>query len=419
MRAALGRAGSPRSEGAHDPARAGRSHRRRRRSRAGHSSLSRRRAFARAAAFAFGLSLWVGCASPPPADGPPRLTRSESIPWDDLRAASAGDGSALAAKLPEGVGRLDRVLRRRAVYRLPGFAFGHLVLGPGALYPYHAHATPEAYHVVSGEAEWSVDGETRRVGPGTTLYHAPYADRRWVTVSEEPLRVVWARWAPDGDRAGFRIDALRKRGGAMTGDFFDRESKSRTILPIDLARPVVDPPPGSILDGMRRARLAARTQAPRRPPVRAFVDSVGVPWNVEIPGVRWRLVFATPDLEWGHLIVTGPAERTLPAGAVPALIHVLSGRATFRVGADRNLAVRAGTSVAVAPGEVLEVDFGAAAAGEATPEPLRAFWVRRAPDPDLSDWARDDFLIEPVPEPPPGAALPRDVRFFPDRADPR
>lgn len=401
MAGVLGRAGTPGSDGAHDPAQAGLSH------------LRRRRAPARAAALAFGLSLLLlGCAAPPRAEGPPRITRSESIPWVDARAALGYDGSGVTAKLSQAVDRIDRVLRNRAVYRIPGFAFGQLMLGPGALYPYHAHASPEAYHVVSGEAEWSVDGETRHVGPGTTIHHAPYADHRWVTVSEEPLRVVWARWAPDGDRAGFRVDALRKRGGAMTGDFFEGERKSRVLLPIELARPVVDPPPGSVLDEMRRARLAARAAEPRRPPVRAFVDSVGVPWNVEIPGVRWRMVFATPDLEWGHLVVTGPSERTLPAGAAPALIHVLSGRATFRVGSERNLDVRAGTSVALAPGEALEVDFGAAAAGDALPEPLRAFWVRHAPNPDLSYWVRDEFLVEPMPEPPPGASLAPDVRFF-------
>ena len=378
------------------------------------SILRRRRALARAAACVFGAAFLAACAStPPPADGPPRITQSDSIDWVDVRAALGYNWSGVAEQLPEEVDRVDRVLRNRAVYRVPGFAFRHLMLGSGALYPYHSHASPEAYHVISGEGEWSVDGETRRVGPGTTIYHAPYADHRWITVSDEPVRVVWAQWAPDGDRSGLTAEALRRRGGVTTGDFFDGEGKSRSILPTRLAAPVAEPNADSVIEVMRKARLEARTREPRRPPVRAFVDSAGVPWNDELPGVRWRLVFATPDLEWGHAIVEGPAERTVPGGQVPSLIHVLSGEATLRVGEERNLPLRPGTSVALAPGEAFEIDFGAAKQeGSPKPAPLRLFWVRRAPEPDLSYWARDYFLVEPMPEPPASAELPRDAAFF-------
>ena len=114
-------------------------------------------------------------------EGPIRITHSPEIPWVEVRTALGYNWSEAVNALPDEVDRIDRVLRNRAVYREPGFSFGHLMLGSGALYPYHAHASPEAYHVISGEAEWSVDGETRRVGPGTTIYHAPYADHRWVT----------------------------------------------------------------------------------------------------------------------------------------------------------------------------------------------------------------------------------------------
>ncbi|MCR9096819.1 MAG: dimethylsulfonioproprionate lyase family protein [bacterium] len=347
-------------------------------------------------------------------EGPVRLTHSSETPWVELRSARGYNGSAAVKAMPTEVERIDRVLRNRAVYREPGFGFGHLMLGSGALYPYHAHAAPEAYHVLSGVAEWSVDGETRRVGPGTTIYHAPYADHRWVTVSEEPLRVVWAQWVPDGDRSGLIADAVRRRGGSTTGNFFEGERRSVSLLPTKLAAPVADVPPGTVLDEMRRKRLEARHVEPSRPAVRIFVDSFGIPWNTEQDGVRWRAVFGTPDLEWGHVEIRGPGQRELPASSAPWLLHVLSGEARVRIADGGDLRVSAGSSVVVRPGEPLEVEFESEDrdAWDQVP-PLRALFTRWAPDGDMSYWARDYFLVEPMPEPPAEATLPKDVSFFP------
>jgi len=353
----------------------------------------------------------LGCASA----GPERIrsTQSDETSWVEVRTATGFNWSEAVTLMPDAVDRIDRVLRNRAVYRQEGFGFGHLMLGPGALYPYHSHSSPEAYHVLSGVAEWSVDGETRRVGPGTTIYHAPYADHRWTTVSEEPLRVVWAQWVPDGDRAGMVSDAVRRRGASSTGAFFTGETRSTSILPTKLAAPVGETVPGSIFDDMKAARSRARAREGARPPIRAFVDSVGVPWNTELPGLRWRAVFGTPDLEWGHVEIRGPGTRKIPASAVPWLLHVLSGDARIEAGGDDAVDARAGTSVVIQPGEGVEVRFEEAPdGGWDEVAPLRAFWVRWTPAGDLGYWARDYFLVEPMPEPPPGATLPKDVPFF-------
>jgi quercetin dioxygenase-like cupin family protein len=354
------------------------------------------------------------CASAPSSVAP-RLTQADETPWVELRRTEGSGWSAAAATMSADLRRLEHALRNRTVHRGEGFAFGQLMLGPGALHPYHSHGAPEAYHVLSGEAEWSVDGETRRVGPGTTIYHAPWADHRWVTVSPEPLRVLWAQWAPDGDRSGLVADGLSRRGGSTTGTFLEGERRSRIVVPIDLAVPVREPEPGSVIDEMRRARLAARRAEPKRPPIRTFVDSVGVPWNTEHPGVRWRMVFVTPDLEWGHLIVRGPGQREVPAGAAPSLLHVLSGRAAVRVADGPDLPARPGTTIAIQPGEFFEVEFASARGQGAPAEPLRAVWVRWAPGAEPSDPTRGDLLVEPPTDPPIGAALPRDVPFFPTR----
>lgn len=352
----------------------------------------------------------IACAG---SDGPVQLTRGSEVPWDAVRTANGANWSAAVKAMPTEIARIDRVLRKRAVYREPGFRFGHLMLGAGALYPYHSHAAPEAYHVLSGEAEWSVDGETRRVGPGTTIYHAPYTDHRWVTVSDEPLRVVWAQWAPDGDRSGLIADTVLRRGGSTTGDFFEGERRSSPVLPTKLVVPVGQAASGTIIEEMRRKRLEARQAEPSRPPVRIFVDSFGIPWNTAQAGVRWRAVFGTPDFEWGQVEIRGPGQRELPASAAPWLLHVLSGEARVRIGEGGDLRVSAGSSVVLRPGEPLEVEFEAGGRDEwSTVPPLRALFVRWAPDGDMRYWARDFFLVEPTPEPPPSAALPKDVPFF-------
>jgi len=360
--------------------------------------------------------LWItlvslGCATADP--DRIRSTQSDETGWVEVRTATGFNWSEAVALMPEAVDRIDRVLRNRAVYRQDGFGFGHLMLGSGALYPYHAHASPEAYHVLSGVAEWSVDGETRRVGPGTTIYHAPYADHRWTTVSKEPLRVVWAQWVPDGDRSGMLSDAVRRRGASSTGAFLAGETRSISILPTRLSAPVGEAGPGSVFDEMKKARTRARSREASRPPIRAFVDAVGVPWNTELPGLRWRAVFGTPDLEWGHVEVRGPGTRKIPASAVPWLLHVLSGDARIEAGDDDAVVARAGTSVVIQPGELVDVRFEEARQGGWDEvAPLRAFWVRWTPEGDLGYWARDYFLVEPMPEPPAGATLPKDVPFF-------
>ena len=356
----------------------------------------------------FGACVFFGCAGGVDPNAPPLHTDFSQTPWIDLRGGVGYNWSGIAARLPKEVERIDRVLRNRAVYRIEGFGFGHLMLGSGALYPYHSHASPEAYHVLSGEAEWSVDGETRRVGPGTTIYHAPYADHRWVTTSKEPLRVLWAQWAPDGDRSGLIADGVRRRGGSMTGNFFEGERRSKSVLITELAAPFGEPAAGSAIAEMLAARQTARAAEPARPAIRAFVDSVGVPWNTDLPGVRWRNVFGTPDLEWGHVRVVGPGEREIPAGATPGLLHVLSGRAEVRVADRDGIEVGAGATIAFQPGEPMEIDFE----GQGNSGELRAIWVRWAPNPNLEYWGRDYYLVEPMPEPPAAAALSRDVRFF-------
>ncbi len=79
-----------------------------------------------------------------------------------------------------------------------GVYFGEAEWAPGAIYVGHNHPAPEIYYVISGEAEWTVDGKTFKATPGTTIYAKPYAVHRMVNVGDEILKTVWMWWGdPD------------------------------------------------------------------------------------------------------------------------------------------------------------------------------------------------------------------------------
>lgn len=356
-----------------------------------------------------------GCASNRARD-PARSSRADDIAWDSAREALGIPGGRTVEVLGETFGRLDQVLRSRVVHREPDLVLGQLILGPGALLPLHGRAAPEAFHVLAGEAEWTVDGETRRLRPGASIHASPYLEHRVVATSRVPLRVLWARWAPGGDRTGLIKDGVRRRGGASTGAFFEDEGRSRSVLPTEQVVPLRKPESGSMLDAMRQALLAARMAEPKRPVVRAFVDAFGAPWNAEIPGVRWRAVSSTLELEWGHVIVTprdaSAGTRALPASSAPGLLHVLSGRARLRAGGDEAVG-RAGTTFAFDPGEAVAIEFDEAPDEGGDHRPLRAMWLRWAPAGEREDLTRPGYLTEPMPAPPRAALLPPEIRFLP------
>lgn len=81
--------------------------------------------------------------------------------------------------------------------------FGIWELAPKAIYHSHKHEVPEIYFIISGKALWTVDDETREVGPGMTIYTQPGAVHKMVNLTSEPVRANWVWWAPDGDKTVF------------------------------------------------------------------------------------------------------------------------------------------------------------------------------------------------------------------------
>lgn len=77
---------------------------------------------------------------------------------------------------------------------------GVLDLDAGGDYPLHAHAAPELYFVISGQAEWTVGDQTFTAEAGTAIYHPPHAPHRMVNTGDQPLRTIWFWWSPGGQR---------------------------------------------------------------------------------------------------------------------------------------------------------------------------------------------------------------------------
>ena len=65
---------------------------------------------------------------------------------------------------------------------------------------------PEIYFVTEGKADWTVDGVTREVGQGMTIYTKPGAVHKMVNPTGDIVRAIWVWWAPGGNREVFASD---------------------------------------------------------------------------------------------------------------------------------------------------------------------------------------------------------------------
>ena len=68
---------------------------------------------------------------------------------------------------------------------------GFLLLGPHTLYPDHAHAAEEVYHVVSGRASWRRGDGAWQIEPtGSVIHHTPHMPHAMRT-EDEPLLALY------------------------------------------------------------------------------------------------------------------------------------------------------------------------------------------------------------------------------------
>ncbi len=132
------------------------------------------------------------------------------VPWPELVTV---DQASLPPELRE---RQQEMQRMREIMRWktligtgarfgealpdPDIGFGVGEIGPGGIYPAHRHPCPELYYFISGRARWNVDGEEFIAEPGSTVYMKPGAVHSLEIISQEKAVIVWADWAPNGDR---------------------------------------------------------------------------------------------------------------------------------------------------------------------------------------------------------------------------
>jgi quercetin dioxygenase-like cupin family protein len=138
------------------------------------------------------LTASVSIAQPPPSIAGPFLDQSE-VTWK-VNEFDVTRWKTLVGGI-EG-GQIER----------DDIQFGLWELAPRSTYHSHRHEVPEIYFVTEGKAQWTVDGATREVGPGMTIYTKPGAVHKMVNKSDENVKAIWVWWAPGGDKEVFAGD---------------------------------------------------------------------------------------------------------------------------------------------------------------------------------------------------------------------
>ncbi|MGN0917847.1 MAG: dimethylsulfonioproprionate lyase family protein [Oxalobacter sp.] len=87
------------------------------------------------------------------------------------------------------------IIGPEAPYQCDSFCFGFTLIAPNSLYPAHYHPAIELYYVLSGTAEWMLEGKTALQKPGTFILHPANAVHAMRT-GKEPLLAMYT-WSGD------------------------------------------------------------------------------------------------------------------------------------------------------------------------------------------------------------------------------
>ncbi|MEQ8672319.1 MAG: cupin domain-containing protein [Aggregatilineales bacterium] len=75
--------------------------------------------------------------------------------------------------------------------RVPAMSMGIYKLPAGGTDPQSPHTEDEAYYVVSGRANFVVEGETKAISPGMLLFVPAHADHRFKDITEDLTLLVF------------------------------------------------------------------------------------------------------------------------------------------------------------------------------------------------------------------------------------
>lgn len=87
------------------------------------------------------------------------------------------------------------IIGPEAPYVYDSFCFGFTLIAPNSLYPVHRHPAIELYYVLSGTAEWTLEGKATKQPPGTFILHPSNAIHSMQT-GDEPLLAMYT-WSGD------------------------------------------------------------------------------------------------------------------------------------------------------------------------------------------------------------------------------
>ena len=130
------------------------------------------------------------------------LTKIENIshqqPWTPIQEVFRFDWDKIGAK---GVADLSKAVKTRVVFDNPDLKVIELAIAAGAELPLHAQAAPSVYHIFEGAATITSNDSTANVFVGTSIRFDSYAKKRVKVISDEPLKILWFSWAPQGDNS--------------------------------------------------------------------------------------------------------------------------------------------------------------------------------------------------------------------------
>ncbi|HEB88324.1 MAG TPA: cupin domain-containing protein [Deltaproteobacteria bacterium] len=394
--------------------------------------------------------------APPAFEGEDRIAkevRATDAPWDPLEAVLPLDWDTIERLDPDGLEALRRSVRFRRVLSHPDFQIVEVALAGGARLPAHALAEPSAFHVLSGEAEFEVADESIEATVGTTVKVEPYEVRAIRSISPEPLRALWFRWAPGGDETYLDF------GYYLTGTNFHVQPLEATFpenwsfWPEALRRPhrveprkTPDTPSEPAPETNEEAFLARQRQAlglyrealsppqPLYPTSPRASDETKIPWidfsNIAAAGFFWagdaaaaghyldrwneiarmKGIFQARnpggryDFNFSYIALGPMAKYVTHSHATPEFYYVLDGETEWIIEGDRFVA-RAGHVYFHSPYDDHEMR------GLLEGVPMRAITGSWAPFGDRSVWKQPGFLLEGLPDPDPAKAIPDTFDF--------
>ena len=381
---------------------------------------------------------------PPPIESYESVHLTRNMPWNALEEVLPFDWASLRRESPVEAAQLERVIKARLAFDHPDIKITQLMIGPGATLPAHAGGSPGFYHVIGGSGEISVEGETQTVSPGTTVKLNPYDVRRIYATPGEPLKVLWIRWAPDGDQqylaAGYYLTGANQHiqpvEGVLPQDYqYWGERLSTEPVP-QPASPLRAVEGGSSSAAQATALAAAREKLGEKrnpyPAAPTFSHESDSPWLTKgmeanffwakdinslgalldrwVEVMRYKALFQAtrPDGGWDFNIsqmVWGPRARYVEhSHSIPEFYYMMSGPVEHWIGEQKYLAM---------PGDIFMTNSYVPhqSRGIVDDLPFRNIGASWAPNGNREVFNRPFYLVEPLQAQPEGAVLGAAPRF--------